>query len=47
MIYPIIWMIINNYTERFGGFMLNGGIPRRKRHGLKAGGNYVIKDETI
>lgn len=43
MIYPIIWMIINNYTERFSGFMLNGGIRRWQRHGLKADGNYVIK----
>lgn len=28
-------------------FMLNDGILRRERHGQKADGNYVIKDETI
>mgnify|MGYP007041994167 CR=1 FL=1 len=29
-----------HYTERFSEFMLNGGIRRLQRHGLKADGNY-------
>ena len=30
----------DRYTERFSSFMLNGGIRRLQRHGLKADGNY-------